>query len=189
MPPGQHHSVISFKQTVPHCFRKNKPPDPVGCAGTVLLRLQAAPIPATYCKGVDPQHGRCLPSTQRVMGINTLHGRPVRDTILYYVKTLMTDLHCKRLPNLTGIAKTCLLLNKRGKSHAGTLYPSVGMALSVVAASDVQRLILIYPAPAAVSRRITMAIYAIVSVTEMLAGWKSRMTVCRPGFTRRARRM
>ena len=83
--PGQHHSVISFKQTVPHCFRKGKPPAPVGCAGTVLLRLQAAPIPVTYCKGVDPQHGRCLPATQCVTGINTSAGKagsfPV-DTIL-----------------------------------------------------------------------------------------------------------
>ena len=43
-------------------------------AGTVLLQLQAAPIPGNMLQGAGRQHDRCLPTTQYVADIHTFAG-------------------------------------------------------------------------------------------------------------------
>ena len=40
--------VLSFEQTIPHCFRKYKPSDQISSAGTILIQLQSGSIPAIY---------------------------------------------------------------------------------------------------------------------------------------------
>ena len=69
--------IISFKQAVLHCFRKNKHPDQTNSVGTVLLYLQAAPVPGNMLQGAGRQHDWCSPTTQYVTGLDTSAGKAV----------------------------------------------------------------------------------------------------------------
>ena len=63
-------------------------------AGTVLLQLQAAPIPGNMLQGAGRQHDRCLPTTQYVADIHTFAGNAGSFLSLsYYSMIPMTDLH------------------------------------------------------------------------------------------------
>ena len=63
-------------------------------AGTVLLQLQAAPIPGNMLQGAGRQHDRCLPTTQYVAGIHTIcwECRFIPVAVIYSMIP-MTDLH------------------------------------------------------------------------------------------------
>ena len=62
-------------------------------AGTVLLQLQAAPIPANMLQGAGRQHDRCLPTTQYVAGIHIYWRVRFIPVAVIYSKIPMTDLH------------------------------------------------------------------------------------------------
>lgn len=73
-------------------------------AGTVLLQLQAAPIPSNMLQGAGRQHDRCSPTTQYVTGLDTSAGKAVLCPVaMIYSKALMTDLYGRCLPDSTGI--------------------------------------------------------------------------------------
>lgn len=76
--------IISFKQAVLHCFRKNKHPDQTSSAGIALLYLQAAPVPGNMLQGAGRQHDRCSPTTQYVTGLDTSAGKAVLFLSLWY---------------------------------------------------------------------------------------------------------
>lgn len=94
----RHHfpCVISFKQTSPHCFRKNKP-----LWADKSCRHSSSPAafcsrPGNRLHGAGHQHDWCLQTTPRVAGINTPAGKACPCLSLpLYSKTLPADLQGK----------------------------------------------------------------------------------------------
>lgn len=55
--------VISFKRTIPHCFRKSKLLAPISRAGNSSSPATSRSRPGNILHGAGRQHGWCLPTT------------------------------------------------------------------------------------------------------------------------------